>query len=43
MVGGKETMLTTFFPGTSEQSSAIPLTVGEATQHDGFDFVVRMD
>jgi hypothetical protein len=43
MVDGKERRLTTFYPGTPEQASAIPLTVGEATQHDGFDFVVQTE
>jgi hypothetical protein len=43
MVDGKERRLVTFYPGASEQSSATPLTVGEATQHDGFDFVVRTE
>jgi hypothetical protein len=40
---GKQTMLTTFYPGTAQQSDAVPVTVGEATEHNGFDFVVRME
>jgi hypothetical protein len=43
MVDGKQTPLMTYYPGTSEQASAVPVTVGDATQHDGFDFVVRME
>jgi len=42
-VDGKERTLATYYPGASEQSSAIPLTVGDATEHDGFDFVVRTE
>jgi hypothetical protein len=43
MVDGKETTLTTYYPGTPDQSAAVPVTVGHATEHHGFDFVVRME
>ena len=43
MVDGKEKTLTTFYPGTSEESAASPVTVGDATEHNGFDFVVRTE
>ena len=41
VVDGKERTLTTFYPGSTEQSAARPLTVGRATEHDGFEFVVQ--
>jgi hypothetical protein len=43
MVGSKKTTLTTFYPGTSERSDAVLITVGMATLHEGFDFVVRTE
>lgn len=30
----------TFYPGTSDRAAAIPIAVGEGTQHTGLDFVV---
>jgi hypothetical protein len=33
----------TFFPGTDDIDAATPIVVGKATQHDGFDFVVRSE
>ena len=41
VVDGKERTLTTFYPGSTEQSAARPVTVGRATEHDGFEFVVQ--
>lgn len=41
IVGGKETASATYYPGTAERSAARPITVGTATEHDGFDFVVQ--
>jgi hypothetical protein len=43
LVDGKEIRVTTYYPGSSEQSGATPLEVGEATEHEGFDFVVRLE
>jgi Carboxypeptidase regulatory-like domain len=43
MVDNKEATPTTYYPGTSERSAAIPVNVGDATEHDGFDFVVRTE
>jgi hypothetical protein len=31
----------TYYPGTSERSAAVPIVVGNATQHDGFNFTIR--
>jgi hypothetical protein len=41
MVDGKQTTLTTYYPGSTEHSAARPVTVGRATEHDGFEFVVQ--
>lgn len=30
----------TFYPGTSNRAAAIPIVVGEGTEHGGFNFVV---
>jgi len=37
---GKRRSLTTYFPGTRDLADAIPIVIGNATQHDGFDFAV---
>lgn len=37
---GKKRSLTTFYPGTRELATAVPIVVGRATRHDGFDFLV---
>jgi hypothetical protein len=37
-VGGFPPM--TYYPGTPDRAGAIPIVVGNATQHDGFDFTV---
>ena len=31
----------TFYPGTPDGAKAIPIVVGNATNHDGLDFVVE--
>lgn len=41
--GGRSPVGTTFFPGTDDVEAATPVVVGKATQHDGFDFVVRTE
>jgi hypothetical protein len=33
----------TYYPGTDDVDAATPITVGKATLHDGFDFVVRTE
>jgi len=43
MIDGKAAALTTYYPGASERSAAVPVMVGDATEHDGFDFVIRME
>ena len=35
--------ITTYYPGTDDIDAAIPIVVGKATQHDGFDFIVRTE
>lgn len=37
---GKKRHLTTYFPGTPDRSAAVPIVIGKATQHAGFDFLV---
>jgi hypothetical protein len=39
--GGQSRTLATYYPGTDDVDAATPIVVGRATQHDGFDFVVR--
>jgi hypothetical protein len=41
--GGRSPVGTTFFPGTDDVEAATPVVVGKATQHHGFDFVVRTE
>jgi hypothetical protein len=41
--GDRTPVGTTFFPGTDDVEAATPIVVGKATQHDGFDFVVRTE
>ena len=43
VVDGKKTTITTFYPGTPERAAAVPVTIGNATLHEGFDFVVRTE
>ena len=43
MEDGKTRRVATYYPGTDDLDAATPLTVGKATLHDGFDFVVRME
>jgi hypothetical protein len=38
-VGGYPPM--TYYPGTSDRAAAIPVVVGRATLHEGYEFVVR--
>jgi hypothetical protein len=33
----------TYYPGTDDLDAAIPIVVGKATLHDGFDFVVKIE
>ena len=33
----------TYFPGTDDLDAATPIVVGNATQHDGLDFVIRTE
>jgi hypothetical protein len=40
---GKKRYLVTYFPGTPDRSAAIPVVIGEATQHSGFDFLVTTE
>jgi len=40
VVDGKVRHVTTFYPGTPDALTAAPITIGRATQHDGFDFFV---
>jgi hypothetical protein len=40
VVDGKVRHVTTFYPGTPDPTTAAPITIGRATQHDGFDFFV---
>jgi hypothetical protein len=42
-VDGKERVFTTYYPGTADRSYAQPINVGRATEHDGFDFIIRTD
>jgi hypothetical protein len=37
---GKRRRLTTYFPGTPDWAAAVPIVIGKATQHAGFDFLV---
>ena len=43
MEDGKRRYLNTFFPGTSDVTAAVPVVIGKATQHDGFDFLVTTE
>lgn len=33
----------TYFPGTNDLDAAIPIVVGKATLHEGFDFIVKTE
>jgi hypothetical protein len=39
--GGATGIGVTYYPGTDDVDAATPVVVGKATEHDGFDFVVR--
>jgi hypothetical protein len=41
--GGKARTVATYYPGTDDLDAAIPIVVGKATVHDGFDFVVKIE
>lgn len=41
--GWQDTRDEDVLPGPDDLDAAIPIVVGKATQHDGFDFVVRTD
>jgi hypothetical protein len=43
LMDGKARSLTTFYPGTPDAAAAVPITIGRATQHDGFDFLVTTE
>ena len=43
VVDGKVRHVTTFYPGTPDALTAAPITIGRATQYDGFDFFVMTD
>lgn len=38
---GRSRTVPTYYPGTDDIDVTTPVVVGRATQHDGFDFVVR--
>jgi hypothetical protein len=40
---GKERRLVTYYPGTADVAEALPIVIGRATQHDGFDFLVKTE
>jgi hypothetical protein len=40
---GKERYLITYFPGTPDMAAAVPIIIGRATQHDGFDFLATTE
>jgi len=40
---GKRRYLITYFPGTPDVAAAVPIIIGRATQHDGFDFLVTTE
>jgi hypothetical protein len=37
---GKVRRVSTFYPGTPDAALATPITIGKATEHNGFDFLV---
>jgi hypothetical protein len=37
---GQRPPVSTYFPGVTDRAAAIPIVVGNATQHEGLDFVV---
>jgi hypothetical protein len=39
-IAGEVRPPSTFYPGTPDRAAAIPIVVGNATQHEGLDFVV---
>jgi hypothetical protein len=39
----KERRLVTYYPGTADAAEAVPIVIGHATQHDGFDFLVKTE
>jgi hypothetical protein len=41
VVDGKDRYFTSYYPGRTDLAAAVPVVVGEATQHDGFDFFVH--
>ena len=40
---GNGRYLTTYFPGTPDLAAAVPIVIGEATEHDGVDFLVKTE
>ena len=43
MTDGKQSSITTYYPGTQEMAYATPIEVGKATVHEGFDFIAATE
>ena len=43
MENGKERYEVTYYPGTTNIADAREIVIGRATQHDGFDFLVKTE